>query len=740
MERGSAAAKSETNNETVRQAARRYIGRKWKPLPVARGRKGPTRKDWPAWEVGDADEYVKEHFTGALVNVAVQLGKRSDGLVDVDLDCLEAVRLAPEFLPETKSVFGRTSKRRAHHFYKTDLCETEPRAVIPFKETKALNEKEVMLVELRIGAGSSGAATLAPPSVHPNGELITWDSDGDPAVVDGEDLKKRCAMLAAATLLVRHYPGEGGRHAAALVLGGVLARASWDVKNIEWFVGAIAQAAGDKEADDRILAATSAVEQLEAGEDTPGLPRMRTEWGAEVADLFAQWIGYDANGAKGGHSSSTSTAGDSQTAQLIALAEAAELFHTREGACYADVLINGHRETWPLTSKGSGGFALWLRHQFYQATAGAPNSQALTAAVNTLAAKARYDGPVNEVYVRIAAVDGRVYLDLCDEDWRVVEIDDNGWGVVTEAPVRFLRRRGMLPLPIPEKHTAATRRKAIDKLYGYVNVASDADFALLISFLLAALSGRGPFVVLVVLGEPGAAKSTLERLLKELVDPNKAPLRAPPREARDLFVAANNAYLIAFDNFSELPGWLSDMLCRLSTGGGFGTRQLYTDEDEMLFDAMRPVVLTCIDNVIIRGDLTDRAIFLTLLAIPENKRRHQRDFWAAFDRDKAAILVKSHPSPTPFRVQGRPPAGCQCFCSDEAETGVAEPHIAEQSRSWRARVASGRLCAVLEAPAVVAGLDDVAVVGEPIEHGGCHFGVAEHLRPIGEGQIGGDQQ
>ena len=78
---------------------------------------------------------------------------------------------------------------------------------------------------------------------------------------------------------------------------------------------------------------------------------------------------------------------------------------------------------------------------------------------------------------------------------------------------------------------------------------------------------------------------------------------------------------------------------------------------------------------------------------------------------------------------------------DGAETGVAEPHIAEQSRSWRA--ASGvrrRLCAVLEAPAIVASLDDVAVVGQPIEHGGCHFGVAEHLRPIGEGEIGGDQQ
>src|SRR3954453_1048092 len=66
----------------------------------------------------------------------------------------------------------------------------------------------------------------------------------------------------------------------------------------------------------------------------------------------------------------------------------------------------------------------------------------------------------------------------------------------------------------------------------------------------------------------------------------------------------------------------------------------------------------------------------------------------------------------PFRGQERPLNG--------AETGGAEPHIAEQSRSWRAagggrRVASGRLCAVLEAPAFVAGLDDVAVVCQPVE-------------------------
>jgi hypothetical protein len=105
-----------------------------------------------------------------------------------------------------------------------------------------------------------------------------------------------------------------------------------------------------------------------------------------------------------------------------------------------------------------------------------------------------------------------------------------------------------------------------------------------------------------------------------------------------MFVAANNGYLIAYDNLSDLKDWLSDMLCRLSTGGGFGTRQLYTDDEEMLFDAMRPVALTAVDNVVIRGDLTDRALFLTLMSIPDDKRRRRQELWSKFERDRPRIL------------------------------------------------------------------------------------------------------
>lgn len=101
-------------------------------------------------------------------------------------------------------------------------------------------------------------------------------------------------------------------------------------------------------------------------------------------------------------------------------------------------------------------------------------------------------------------------------------------------------------------------------------------------------------------------------MLKALVDPNVAPVRALPREQRELMIAANNGHVLAFDNLSGLPPWLSDALCRLATGGSFAVRQLYTNEDEILFQAARPLLVNGIEDVISRPDLADRSIFLTL--------------------------------------------------------------------------------------------------------------------------------
>jgi hypothetical protein len=98
---------------------------------------------------------------------------------------------------------------------------------------------------------------------------------------------------------------------------------------------------------------------------------------------------------------------------------------------------------------------------------------------------------------------------------------------------------------------------------------------------LATLRARGPYPLLAISGEQGSAKTVLSKMLKALIDPSAAPVRALPREERELMIAANNGYLLAFDNLSGLPAWLSDALCRLASGGSFAVRQLYTDDDEV---------------------------------------------------------------------------------------------------------------------------------------------------------------
>jgi len=159
-----------------------------------------------------------------------------------------------------------------------------------------------------------------------------------------------------------------------------------------------------------------------------------------------------------------------------------------------------------------------------------------------------------------------------------------------------------------------------------------------VAWALAVLRNRGPYPVIVLSGEQGSAKSTFSAILRALLDPNTAALHALPREDRDLFIAATNGHVLAFDNVSGLPAWISDTLCRLATGGGFAVRQLYTDQDEVLFDAARPVILNGIEDIVTRPDLADRAVFLTLEPIPEERRRPEAELWAAFEAERPRIL------------------------------------------------------------------------------------------------------
>jgi len=305
-----------------------------------------------------------------------------------------------------------------------------------------------------------------------------------------------------------------------------------------------------------------------------------------------------------------------------------ELWHTPAKDAYATFPVGEHLETWPVRSKM---FKRFLAKQFFEEQGKAMNAEALGAAVNLIEAQALFDGSEYPIHVRVAEHESKVYLDLCNADWQVVEITPNGWQVIGESPVKFRRSAGMLPLPTPESGGS------LEELRAFLNV-EDTTWPLVVAWLVATLRPRGPYPVLALFGEQGSAKSTTGRLLRDLVDPNSAPLRAEPRDGRDLMITAGNSWCLAYDNLSHVPPWLSDALCRLSTGGGFATRELYTDQDEVIFDSQRPVLLTSIEEVATRSDLLDRCVIVWLSAIPEGSRRPESEILKTFEIARPRIV------------------------------------------------------------------------------------------------------
>lgn len=323
--------------------------------------------------------------------------------------------------------------------------------------------------------------------------------------------------------------------------------------------------------------------------------------------------------------------------ELLRLAEAngLELFHTPGGepSPFVSFTVNAHTETWRLRHSR---FKSWLRGLYYRATGRAVNDAAMDSAMDVLESKAIFDGPALPIFVRAGSIEhngqSKMYLDLGSPDWSVIEIDEAGWRLLAQSPVKFRRTRATMALPVPKPGGR------IEALRKFVNAPNDDIFRLIVGFLLGCFMPRGAYPILVLTGEAGSAKSTTARALRALIDPSNPPLRSRPKSEQDLFIAAANSLLLVFDNLSAISDELADSLCKLATGGGFGTRKLYSDDDEVLIDVARPVIVTGIDDLTDREDFLSRSIRIVLPNISKADRVSERVFWSRFDGQAPLIL------------------------------------------------------------------------------------------------------
>ena len=317
---------------------------------------------------------------------------------------------------------------------------------------------------------------------------------------------------------------------------------------------------------------------------------------------------------------------------LLRLASGARFFRSTDGRLFAQVPVGSRHEIYGLKSTA---FRDWLIEGHFADGGEIPSQWTIRRVLTALEARARFGGGTPSVFIRVGQ-DGTgsaapFFIDLGDSSGRAIVIGPEGWSVVDRPAAHFRRPEGLLALPAP------SREGSIELLRPYVNL-SDRDFRLMIAWMAAALRPVGPYPILALYGEQAAAKSTLAKVVRLLIDPQDAPLLAIPRGIRQLMVTGHNGWLLAYDNISVIADVVSDGLCMVSTGGAYAGRALFSNDDRSVIHVQRPVLLSGIEEFVRRGDLSDRCVTLNLPPIDDHNRRREDEFWPAFHEDQPKIF------------------------------------------------------------------------------------------------------
>lgn len=303
----------------------------------------------------------------------------------------------------------------------------------------------------------------------------------------------------------------------------------------------------------------------------------------------------------------------SQSTLLVALAREHYMFISGDdGRAYA-MAKAGPRIALPLRD----GFRVRLARHHTERYGSAPRAGSLADALTVLEGYAA-DAAHLRVFLRVAAHDSGVVLDLGTPDGRCVVVNAAGWAREDRSPVVFRRNRLIDPMPDP------VRAGTLHELRELFNV-SEPQWHLLVGWLLAAFLPDMPHPVLAIFGEQGTAKSMATRTLLELIDPSPAPLRSQPRDLAQWAVTASNSWTVGLDNISSIPPWLSDALCKAVTGDGHVGRALYTDDGLSILKFRRVIALNGIAVASLRGDLAQRIVPLELDRIADTARRTEED-------------------------------------------------------------------------------------------------------------------
>src|SRR5215204_2395749 len=297
-----------------------------------------------------------------------------------------------------------------------------------------------------------------------------------------------------------------------------------------------------------------------------------------------------------------------------------ELFVDQHGAPHA--LIDD--EPVPLTSRCYS----WLRRLMWEEEGRSVSGEYLKMAAGTLSAHAEFSGESRELYTRAAWYKGILYYEL--RPGKVVRVSRGGWTFEANPPVLFRRYVNLKAIPDPEAGGS------LDVLDGLVNLKSERDRRLFKAYLVTLPLEHVGRPILNASGAMGSGKTTIGRVVKRNWDPT-APetVRFDPR---DFLQKAMHVYVVMLDNQNTIPEWAADTTCRLVTGEADSKRRLYTDDEVVIIELRRTVILNGINVPTDRGDVLDRSLVVELERIPDGERKTEEELWERFEAEHPKLL------------------------------------------------------------------------------------------------------
>jgi hypothetical protein len=285
----------------------------------------------------------------------------------------------------------------------------------------------------------------------------------------------------------------------------------------------------------------------------------------------------------------------------------------------------------------SNAFRRFLTKLYYDSEGKIIGSEAVKNVVSILQARADFEGPTYPLSLRVAWHNDDIYYDMTNDNWSCVRITPQEWQLVDKTPI-----------PMFMRYTQISQADAIrdypldifDQFLGLTNLKreNEDDRLLLMVYIVSLFIPDIPHVMLVLHGEKGSAKSTLQTLIKMLVDPAKPRLLTVYKDEKEFIQQLAHNHVAFYDNLKHTPRWLSDEACKAVTGVGSTKRKLFSDDDDIVYEYKRCLGFNGINVSLTEPDALDRSLMIELERIKRENARQEVEIMEEFYELRPRLL------------------------------------------------------------------------------------------------------